>query len=654
MKKVLIALSLVFFCFHLGISGEVKEEEMVVTATKVETPLRLLPLRVDVISSSDIENSVFTNLGDLFSELFPGHVHKYPDILTSVGIRGFRTDTHGVDIKGRVLLLIDGHRAGTGNLAEIPLENIERIEIIRGPGSLMYGSSGMGGVINVITKKGKGKPYAGIGGEFGSWDMGRGYFYGGGALKRFDFTFGGGFMQRNNYQIGDDEGTLHNTDYNDKHFSLQLGYKIAEKHRISIVGQYFSGFDVGSPGATYSPSINAEVDRKRRYIAISYDGGGWKNCSWHSSYYFVKERYVYKDPAWNYSSRTTTETQGLRNYISIPTSSFGFLTAGFDWDNVRLFPTTWSPRSKLDNYAFFAQEELNIGKFIALFGARYDYFDEEVRKSSYLPSVKEGSESYDHITWKAGLGYFILPSMKLWLSAGTGFRTPSPDELAGMINRGWSKVVGNSDLDPEECTTYELGLDFKFKDLDLKAGIFYTIYDDKIAGGFPTCVGGDCTWTTYKNVDGATYKGWELKAAYNFEAFSMRFKPFVNVLGYFTKEIEDSRYENQIRTDEVPYVSDWNLTGGWEVEKKNTFLIKFSTIYVGPQKVIEWNWTKPNYGQAKDKGGFTICNLKIRLFPIKNTVISFGVENLFDKKYSFVDYYPMPGRTYKMGVEMKL
>jgi len=85
-----------------------------------------------------------------------GHVHKYPGMLTSrVAVRGLPNDAHGDILKSKVLVLVDSGYAGTVNLAKLLVDEIERIEIVKGPASVLYGSQAMGGVINIITKKPK-------------------------------------------------------------------------------------------------------------------------------------------------------------------------------------------------------------------------------------------------------------------------------------------------------------------------------------------------------------------------------------------------------------------------------------------------------------------------------------------------------------------
>jgi len=113
-------------------------EEVVVTAGRVKEKKREITSNVTIINEEEIKVSSATEKG-------VGHIQKYPGTSTAVGIRGFRTDATGVDLAGHVLILLNGRRAGTGNLAKIMTKNIERVEIIRGPASVQYGSSAMGG-----------------------------------------------------------------------------------------------------------------------------------------------------------------------------------------------------------------------------------------------------------------------------------------------------------------------------------------------------------------------------------------------------------------------------------------------------------------------------------------------------------------------------
>ncbi len=254
-----------------GGSAQANLEEMVVTATLLPTPTKEVPVPVQVISRKEIEESRANDLSELLTEYLPEPMQKYPGALSSVSIRGFRTNTTGSDIKGHVLVLIDGHRAGTGNVAVLPLENVERIEIVRGPGSVIYGSAAMGGVVNLITRKGKGTPSVNGGVEGGSWNYIKGYGGASGGLfnDKVGFSFTGRTIRQDSYDMGG--GTkVPNTGYNDEAYSLSLLATPHPDHTFSAVGNYYRGFDIGTPDPTYLPTD--DTDNKG---ILTGDTGQW-------------------------------------------------------------------------------------------------------------------------------------------------------------------------------------------------------------------------------------------------------------------------------------------------------------------------------------------------------------------------------------------
>ena len=121
---------------------------------------------------------------------------------TSINIRGAATDGQGRDFKSQVLVLINGHRAGTANLSKMSLADIDRIEIVRGPSSVIYGSQNMGGVINIILKTGRTAPGTFVEGSGGSWGLEQGKAQNGGVYKGFDWYAGAYGGKRDDFQIG--------------------------------------------------------------------------------------------------------------------------------------------------------------------------------------------------------------------------------------------------------------------------------------------------------------------------------------------------------------------------------------------------------------------------------------------------------------------
>src|SRR5690606_32150720 len=128
--------------------------------------------RLDVLSRATLEQASYLDAADLLKKEAGVDVIQFGGLLSGVGLRGFRPQYSG--ISQRTLLLVDGRPAGVTNAALLDLGDAERVEVLRGPASALYGSSAMGGVINIISRRRTGRPGATIragAGSFGSRDL---------------------------------------------------------------------------------------------------------------------------------------------------------------------------------------------------------------------------------------------------------------------------------------------------------------------------------------------------------------------------------------------------------------------------------------------------------------------------------------------------
>ena len=136
------------------------------------------------------------------------------------------------DINGDVLVLVDGHRIGTGNTAKINMDRIERIEITKGPSSALYGSAAMGGVINLITKKGYGDLKTGLALDYGSFDYYKVTGTSGGEVNdRFRFYLAASHEDFDNYE---DRyyGEVYNTDETKTNVGANLTFNLTDTQEI--------------------------------------------------------------------------------------------------------------------------------------------------------------------------------------------------------------------------------------------------------------------------------------------------------------------------------------------------------------------------------------------------------------------------------------
>lgn len=629
-------------------------EEIVVTATKVEEPKSDVPASVQIITKEDIKSSTAKDVGDLLAEAGIGHVHKYPGSLTvKVEIRGLTTDLFS-DLKSRVLVLINGHRAGTVNLSKIPVEDVERIEIVKGPASVLYGSSAMGGVVNIITKEGKDGFKGYIGGEVGSWEYQKLMTELSGKKGPIDFYLLASNSSADNYDTRK-YGEIENTSYNDQAVSARLGYKIIGDNRITLGFQHWKGWDIGSPGPRYSADPDNFSNKERNSFDVAF-----KTDSFSLNYYYVKDKDEYHGGMISGIgnsdiSITKTDTQGAVIQKIFLLNDHRLILGG-QWDRIEVESSRntgapYNPNSQYDTYGVFSEGRLSLmsKKLLISMGLRYDYFENKILKTTGIPSVKPREEEIDHVTARGGLVYKITDTISLKGNVGTAFRAPAPDELATDYVSSWGiRYLGNPDLKPEKSTSYDAGIEYSKELLKGNLTFFYTEFKDKILNYYDSLISA----MTFKNVDGATIHGFETNLSYDVGlalGYNISIMPYTNIT-YHTKYVSNDEREISRYGKTLLYTPKWTGIFGIRAGKDN-WEGNIIANYVGDEKVQDWNFTSPTFGKVVKKGDFMVVNIKGSYKPIKNLEISASIENFFDRAYEYVLDYPMPGRTFKVGVK---
>ena len=654
MKKLLssVTVLLVFMFFALPVpifaqerSDTVTMEEVVVTAGRVEEKKKEITSNITIIDEEEIKNSSARDLGELLTEKAIGHSHRYPGALNSVGIRGFRTETHGNDLEGRVLILVNGRRAGTGNTAKISTKNIERVEIIRGPASVQYGSAAMGGVINVITKQGKYKPAVFADGTLGSFGYKEGSAGASGKYKSFDFSASFTSDSKDDYNTASGE-KFYNTGYNRKeNCSLNFGYEFLPENRIGVIYSCYDADHVGASGYLSQNDLDDYKNSSNRAIDFIYDGGTPDGLfSWQARYFDGKDKDKWVDPTasnpdgWDdgIPDEQKTDQKGAQAQVSYD-QEYLLVTAGFDWVNYEI-ETTWDPKkSEYDNPAGFlmAKTRLFDKKFIITGGVRYDEYEVDMKGNGK-------KESDDHTSPRVGVAYLLTDAFKLRANYGEAFKMPSAKQLAADFTVWGTHYVGNPNLKPEKSGTYEGGLDFSYASFDSSLTYFHSDFKDKIEddGGWP-----DRTW---KNVGKAEIEGVEGNLSYDVGclfSWDYQVKPYVNFT-YLTK------YKDKEADEDLKYTSDLNVSYGITVSDLDGFSANLNFYYTGEQSITDYEGG--TYATIT-QGSFTFANLTIskRIFDFKECggiTLRGEIQNLFDKDCEHVQGYPMPERSFFLGL----
>lgn len=623
-------------------------DEVVVTASRTAESRKEVSGNLTVIDRAELDQSVSRTVGDLFAEKGVGHIQKYPGNLTSIGIRGFRTDTHGNDLQGHVLVLLDGRRAGTGNMAKILTKNVERIEIIRGPGAVQYGSAGMGGVVNIITRQGTGNALFVEGGG-GSFDTGEGSI--GGTFTQSGFDFAGAFtyQTRGDYDTGSGD-RYPNTGINyETGVSANLGYSFSENNRLGMIFTGFEADEAGSPEYFSAPDLDDTADKKNYSLDTRYTGSTTAGTyQWMARYFFGRDENTWRDPVasnpsfWDDGllSSNTTDQLGAQAQVTavLGTST---LTGGFDWLDYEV-ENSWAPgKTTYANPALFLLGKASVlnDRLTANVGLRYDWYSVEVKE----PAGRDEDQS--RLTPKLGLAWMVTDGLKLRTQYAQAFMMPSADQLAADFTNWGIRTIGNPDLNPEKSGTYEGGVDFEHKSLKASLTYFYTYFEDKIVTDYT--VDGSQTW---KNLGDATIAGFETELSYDLGMglnWSWEVRPYLNLTIL-------TQYEDDTTGDDLQYVSGTNYAAGLVVGDGDGIFCRFNVAYTGSQEVNDWEsglYPAPEVTLAS----VTVADLvgSWRFFESETAgafTLRGEVRNLFDEEYAYVKGYPMPGQSFYFGL----
>lgn len=467
--------------------------EVVVTATRSERAVESIPQHVNVIGREEIDKTAATDLTDLVKKTAGVDVIQYPGLLSGIGIRGFRPQFSGIN--QRTLVLIDGRPAGATNLATIDMNNVERVEVQKGPASALYGSQAMGGVVNIITKKTsgevKGRAFAGIG-SFGITQGG--FSVGGGITNTLDFDASfNSYSQSKDFRIGKnnvfrdafgwdkadrilwtetgkqaivvddvrgDGDTRANTNYSNYTASARLGYTISSDWRIDVKGDRFYAKDVNTPGDIENGNLSPGLKDMDRYSSdIITKGKVTETTEVTGKLFTAREQVTNYIVSVNDTTTVRSQYVNANNQLTwlggqaMVRQQIGkhFITAGLDYTRIEQDNLSYtdrgvakniSPRSpNFDqvNTGIYLQTELSFldERLNATAGLRYENIKYDVTGTKLFPSR---SQTSDVVNPSIGINYNVLPDLYLHTTFGTGFTTVGIFEIAGYSETKVDKV----------------------------------------------------------------------------------------------------------------------------------------------------------------------------------------------------------------------
>lgn len=687
-RKALLAAITVFVMG--GVTAQAEElpvysfDEVVVTATRTENDVKKVPASTQVITQEDIKRGGATSVRNALS--------MYANIFQKSKVRG---GGHDIIIRGmetkHSLVMVNGRRisneadaSGLGNamsLDRININDVEKIEIVRGPSSALYGSEAMGGVLNIITKPSKEQTLL-TGLEHTSEDTSHWWHADTGRIGNFSMTLDARFNKINRSML--DTATESDPYGTAQTYNASLNYYVNDHSYVNAYMDYYSQHlktDMGTPamkpitlttssgkmslsGQAMLEGTGSKAFKQKNY-GISWNGKTDKN-DWQIQAYMSK---------FNWSTTSSTKVlgsippagmEGMFNYLLQKKNTYDFnhdehnmwaiegrdslrvndhhrVTFGAEYvkdkvagtglgsngDGVHSITengkTKSSSEKTLSSYAAYLQDEIEYGKWFIVPAIRYDHH------SAY------GS----HTSPKIGVTYNATDHFRIKANYGDGFKAPSVSQLyydldMEMGRGNWVHLTGNPNLKPEKSKSWDLGVEVEFG----KGYGSLTYFDndiDNLIASIPK--GKDSNGHKlhrYENVNKARIKGLENTLGYRFND-TLEFKVTSTLLDAKDTSAGKDLTQRARLSQIYQLIYDDHKDTGWSAVLWNQLDYKFVT-------------GKAWEGGESVKKSYSLTNFSLTRKVNKDTRVYGSVQNIFDKKDEDCD---LDGRFWSIGWEHK-
>ena len=617
-----------------GYAEDAKEfvlDAVVVTASRVRTNKVDTPANIDVITQEKLTTHNYTDAADALRDV-PG-----VNVLAA-GTGGANMGQDKILLNGdsRVLVMIDGRRvnvASTGTYSPSwlpPINAIERIEVLKGSGSALYGTDAVGGVINIITKSGAetevtakvaggswGTEQYGVAAS-GSNEDGLGLFVTANKNRRGNYSY-------KNRATGDVR-ELNNSYYDSTSATIKLDKKFGEDKKLTLSAEHFL-LDGGSPFGTsgYADTNSDSYERLNNNIALRYD---WNADKDKSGFVQVYKNYhhanFYSTIAANVSN-FNEDKYGIEAQQNWKLAVNNHLTAGFDYYDTKVTNNALyeNGEKSVNNKAVYMEDRWGFAPSWQLnSGLRYDKHSTAGGKFTphFAVNKKFNEDSNAYISW------------------GRVFNAPKTDDLF-WYQPGYS-MLGNLNLKPETGSVLTIGFNTKTSaSTSVSASYFNSKINDAIEWEH------NANYTDYilENIDAEKRHGielsvnhklsknWSLNTSYTY----LHVEKDTGSGFSDDNTIKPNIYRAGVRYKNAKWVADLTLRAGTGQDTTRYTASSYVTLDLGAQYKI---------------------NKNMKLFAQFNNINNAAYEDIanaygWDNTANY--YYPMPSRNFIVGMEYK-
>ena len=609
MKKVLFAL-LIFQLTTSYITAQENKKEIeleeveLISSPRIEILNSENSINILTISKEEIEKSTATNVSELLQQVAGLDIRRR-------GVEGMQADLY---IRGgsfdQTLLLIDGIKVEdpqtghhTMNMT-LPLSAIEKIEIIKGAASRLYGQNAFTGAVNIITKKNIENNIS-LGLSAGSFNQ-----------KKASLTLQKEFEKSDlliNYSRKQSEGYRYNTDYENDEFFIKSNFKIKNQN-ISAIGA-FNERKFGANGFYASPeAIDQYEETQASLIGFSTTFNKDKlkikpKLYWKRN----QDMYVYlrQDPSVYRNMHISNKLGAEINMVL--NNRLGVLGLGIDISNTKLSSNNLGQRDRTMVHVFAEQQMMFFDdKLDVTPGLAITYFSD---KDNLQSSTSENEDNLPKIYPGIDFGYKIKEDLRLFSNVGYTFRIPTYTDLFYSS----PTTIGNENLSYEKALTLELGMKYRKENFNLN----FSLYRRDASNIIDYVKNNEDDPWQANNIRNIITNGFELNIGYKFYLNSSN-EHQINI-GF--SNINDDLKETQFNFSRYALNSLKNhitATYMFEINEK----ISSSLVLKNAERINEKNYTVIDFKTS---------------YKFNKFAISILLNNILDTEYSETNLVPMPG-----------
>lgn len=658
-----------------GVSGaeleQIQGQTVVVTAARMAQPLLDVNASMSVVNASEIRTMGVDNV--------PEMLRAEPGVtLMSDGTPGAKRIALRGESPTRTLLMVDGQRIDDQkNKSGAPLlinpYFIERIEVVKGPSSVLYGSDALGGIVNVITKQAAAKPFEFEGGlNFNSANESfTEYANVSGTLNRFKYALGAFNTNAGDLYLSDHE-RLDHTSYDATGFNGDISYDFTDNLTLGYSAEYFdtnaeTSTTVNDPTyGNFTGDIPKWQRQKHKLYLHAYDLNDYLAAVDASFYYQKNTKDFSSKPQAGLDVSVYNEQESIGGNLQFEWSlgERFYLITGYDGRQESLDSTgsvgiargpVFNAQFNIDD-ADYKQQSHALYALLSTYltdeltlntGVRYNYVKTDAGRTNPMPFnrlLERDDATQVKTLVSAGLVYRPWDNGAFRLNWSQGFRVPNIQELYLITSTGTIQY-GNPALKPEESDNFELGFRWENPHGGLMADIalFYTVADNYIETVSSRAIFSDIPSYSYRNI--AQAKSYGLEAAVSYLS-SWNVEPYLNVT------VMEREYETDSGSSTNTGTPKLFGNGGIKYYGRYFDVDGFANFATKSQND---DLDGSSYFGQTEYGGYVTLNLRVSTtFGDKEQFTVYGsIENILDKSYQTNEIIHEPGRFVTLGISGK-